>query len=320
MKRTLFASSLALIFSFTSPGAYAATYDFYVDSSFSGSPPDGSQDKPFTKISSALKEASDGQKIFIANGKYNENINLTKKIDLVGQSKSGTILEGDGTRTGIEISDDSNISNLSITNFDKGVIISPNSGVNMKSIRVFQNKSTGIEIAKGQTSDTSKVTVKNSDIEKNDKGFYIMKRKIDLSNNNVTSNRQEGIDIRQGVKGTISKNTISKNKESGIELVVGTSGLKISSNKITGNLANGISNQFYKEAKKSGDIKITKNKIRNNDDNGIQCATPSGGKPGEKYWTKSIDLANNIFSGNGKSLAGRCGFPESIKKPVAVKK
>jgi parallel beta-helix repeat protein len=156
--------------------------------------------------------------------------------------------------------------------------------------------------------------VTKSDISKNEgKGFYLKKRTVLIEKNEVENNDEEGIDIRSGVKGSIKKNTITKNGESGIELVVGKTDLKISNNKIKSNGASGISNQFYKDSKKTGDIKLEKNSIQKNDNYGLQCATPSGGDPSSNYWTKSINLIKNIFSGNGKSMAKSCKFPISTK-------
>lgn len=308
MKKTFLLSSLALAAGLTFHPGRALAYDLYVDSSSSVSSPDGSEAKPFSKISDAIKQAVSGQSIHIADGKYQENLTLDKSLSLIGQSKTGTVLEGTGQETGLEINAKSEVSNLTVTNFKRGVYVSKNAGATLDSVNIFQNRQTGIEIAQGQTSESKKVTVSDSDIEKNEKGFYILKRKISLSNNRVVSNRQEGIDLRAGVKGTIKKNTISKNKESGIELIIGRSGLKILSNKITGNSASGIANQFYKQSKNLGSIQIAKNKIQKNDDFGIQCDLPSGGKPSANYWTKSIKLSANIFSGNSKISASRCGF------------
>lgn len=311
----LFAFSSLL---FTVNSSRALAYDIYVDDSSSSQTEDGSQENPFKTISAAITFAegtSDKRSIFIFNGTYNENFEINKALSLTGESKDGTIINGHGKDKTINIKETSSISSLTVSEGYTGIFVSAGAGATITDCRITESEKMGIEIEKSSTSNSEKVTVRDCDISNGDgKGFYINKRRVLIENNNVINNDEEGIDIRAGAKGKIKKNTIAKNGESGIELIVGSTGLKISSNKIKGNSASGIAHQFYKDSKKTGSIKLEKNKIQKNDNYGILCATPSGGDPKPNYWTKSIDLARNIFSSNGTNYSKRCGFPIALKK------
>ncbi|KKR11808.1 MAG: hypothetical protein UT41_C0006G0003 [Candidatus Wolfebacteria bacterium GW2011_GWC2_39_22] len=313
MKKTLLFSLFSVLIISLASASQASAYDIYVNQASSSETENGTQTDPFKTITAATAKAEtmpDGQRnIFIANGTYTENLVLAASMSLTGENKNTTIINGNGENHTLEITATSDISNLTVSEGYVGIYIDKNAGAKIKSCKISKTEKMGIEIEESSTSNSNKVTVTKSDISKNEgKGFYIKKRKILIEDSTVEDNDEEGIDIRSGVKGTIKKNTIAKNGESGIELVTGKSGLKITSNKIKNNSASGISNQFYKESKKIGDIQISKNRIQKNDNYGVQCATPSGGNVPNNYWTKSIDLSKNIFSNNGSIFAKRCGF------------
>lgn len=319
MKKFLLLSFLLISFFSFVQISKAATYDLYVNKNSASLTEDGTEENPFKTIGSAITAAKanswDQRSIYISDGTYEEELVLDAPMSLTGQSKIGTIINGHGKKRTIEIKETSTINNLTVSEGHTGVFVDAGAGANIESCRVLKTEKMGIEIEKSSTSDSEKVTVIRSEIADGDgKGFYINKRRILIEDNKVENNDEEGIDIRAGVKGNIKKNTIAKNGESGIELILGGSGLKIKSNKIKSNSASGISNQFYKDSKKIGSVKLEKNTIKKNDNYGIQCATPSGGDAPKKYWTESIDLAKNVFSGNGTSYAKRCGFPIALKK------
>lgn len=313
-------SLVFLLFLATSLSSYcqAAAYDVYVNRNSTSVTEDGSQENPYKTISAAVAAAeskpSDQRKIFIANGSYAENVAVNETMSLTGESALGTIIDGQGASQAVRINKTSSISNLTVLKGHTGIYVSPGAGATIRSAKILEAAKVGIEIEDSSAADSEKVTITNSDISKSTgKGFYIKKRRILIENNNIENNDEEGIDIRSGVKGSIKKNTISKNGESGIEVVVGSTGLKITSNKIKSNSASGISHQFYKDSKKTGSIKLKKNSIQKNDNYGLQCATPSGGDAPKNYWTKSIELVRNILSGNDKPFAKRCGFSTSKK-------
>jgi pectin methylesterase-like acyl-CoA thioesterase len=50
----------------------------------------------YTKIQDAIDNASEGDTIFVHNGIYNENITIIKTINLIGEDKNTTIINGSG--------------------------------------------------------------------------------------------------------------------------------------------------------------------------------------------------------------------------------
>lgn len=318
MKRYLLLSAFfVLVQIFNIPISQASEFNIYVDQKSQSSDPDGSKDSPFRNINDAIKDAkskpADQRSIFIANGNYTEKLVIDDSMTLTGENKDSTIIDGGDSRRAIEINATSTLSNLHIIGGTTGIFVSKNAGSKILSSKIEKNKKIGIEIEPSSTDNSKKVTVSKSTISNSlGKGFYVQKRLIAIENNTVSNNKEEGIDLRAGAKGSIKKNTISKNGESGIELVVGNSSLNISSNKITNNSASGIANQFYKQSKSLGNINVTKNKILNNSNYGVKCGAPSGGTTPENYWTKSIKLSNNTFAGR-KDLAGRCNFQTGIR-------
>jgi nitrous oxidase accessory protein NosD len=57
----------------------------------------------YTKIQDAIDNASDGDTVFVYNGKYIENLMVDKSITLIGEDKKSTIVEGRGSNRVVTI-------------------------------------------------------------------------------------------------------------------------------------------------------------------------------------------------------------------------
>lgn len=66
----------------------------YVDCNNKKGPWDGSFEKPFRKIQNGINTANEKDTVFVFNGTYYENIIIDKKINLVGENKYSTIIDG----------------------------------------------------------------------------------------------------------------------------------------------------------------------------------------------------------------------------------
>lgn len=288
----------------------AKDYDYYVDGSISKSG-DGSKEKPFKTIIEAVEKGGD---VFIEDGKYDEDIELKKKTGLFGESENGVIVSGK-----IIMDDDTRIQDLTVRGVKTVIMIRKDADADIENCTIKDFGKIGILAVAG----SGKLKVSDSKIINGDgKGFYIERGKvIELLNNEVTDNDEEGIDIRSKVKGTVSGNLITKNRESGIELIVGSSNLQIENNVIKRNGASGIATQFYPDARLNGkgQININDNSIGENKKYGLDCNRPQGGVPGVSYWKDSIELAgNNIYANKMKSINDYCNLIDAVDEDEKV--
>jgi parallel beta-helix repeat protein len=89
----------------------------------------GSGDKNYSGIQSAIDAASSGDTIFVFSGTYYEAVIVNKSVNLIGENKDNTILEGNCSRDIITIiADDVNITGFTIQNGHFGIIIQNSSG------------------------------------------------------------------------------------------------------------------------------------------------------------------------------------------------
>lgn len=293
----------------------AESYDIYVNKSYSEDDSDGSSEKPYKTIEKALEHTDGGsKKIYVRNGEYSGNLVIPEKVSLFGQDKNKTIIkaEGLGTDSTTRAKGDNMFKNLS---FSHGLVALTIEGKATVESCVIKNAAKkGINLSE----DGASVTIKKSKITENGKGIYVQKgRNIDIYDNEISKNDEEGIDIREKVSGSVDGNSIFSNGEGGIELIVGNSNLKITGNSIRKNKASGIANQFYSQASKTGKIIISKNTISRNKNYGILCNAPGGsnGLSAESYWNDSLDLRDNNISSNGKKeISDSCELIEAISE------
>jgi len=89
----------------------------------------GSEAENYTNIQAAINEANSGYTVFVYSGTYNESIVIDKSIELVGQDKDITIIDGGGEDYVLKLDAD----NIKITGFtlqNSGDIF-PNAGINV---------------------------------------------------------------------------------------------------------------------------------------------------------------------------------------------
>ncbi|HCP08450.1 MAG TPA: hypothetical protein DIT25_01475 [Candidatus Moranbacteria bacterium] len=300
MKKTIFAFLALCVF--LPASVEAAEYDFYVDKSYSGEESDGSKEMPFKTIAKAIEQAlkndKSGRKIYVKNGEYPESPVLGENVKLIGQNREKTVIK---VSSQLQLDGNNLLKSLTVSGGSPGVMVYGKAEIDNCTIK--NAGKVGIKTAEK----TPKLTVRNSEISKNGKGFYIQKgSEIELINNKVFNNLEEGIDIRENISGIIKGNEIFSNGEPGIEIIVGSADILISGNDIRKNKASGIATQFYTQASKKGNIKLLRNTIVSNGGYGIRCSAPSGGSPSsETYWNDSLDLVDNKIENNKNSAINR---------------
>jgi len=173
----------------------------------------------YINIQDAIDNASSGDTVFVYSGTYYENLFIDKSIDLTGENKDTTIIDGDGWGIVIYLYVKSiNISGLTIYNSGSdrpGILIGSSSG----NCRIYENyfvdNDIGIEIY------STSNTIINNKISNGKWGILILYQSTNnnIADNIIELNSKSGIRIN-GNSNVISKNTIRSNGHSGIEIYI----------------------------------------------------------------------------------------------------
>jgi len=287
--------------------AYAASV--YVDGNGTNTEEDGSEEKPYHSISSALAKAGSSsendRQITVKFGNYKERIVLPDNTTLKGSDKEKVIIDQENKEGAtVSMGRDSTLENLTVRGGNYGVIVPPYGKNIIRDCLVEKSKRIGIWIKRSNKLLKNGVEIWGSTVSNNyRKGLYGESRFIYFINNIFENNGEEGIDLRSKVGGTISGNTISNNGEGGIEAEIRNVSIEISGNTLTQNKSNGVT--LNNRNQTGGKIIIKDNVISSNLHYGIRCAgTKTWSK---KLWRKSIKTSKNIFAGNlRKDIATSC--------------
>jgi len=209
----------------------------YVDDDYNESTPGWEVDH-FRSIQDAIDKATNGDTIFVFNGIYYENVVVDKEVDLIGEDKSNTIIDGlntgrviSFTKNGIYLTqftirnsgnylEDSGIYVGSYTNTIKNnIIIENQNGIYLKdsnSNKVLENSITncnyGIYLLNSDYN-----TLKQNTIHNHKYGIYIQESDSNDINSNSIQYNEDGIWLKiESNENTIAGNTIRKNSNRGI--------------------------------------------------------------------------------------------------------
>jgi parallel beta-helix repeat protein len=176
----------------------------------------GSGPGNYSKIQDAIDSASDGDTVFVYAGLYIGLIIINHTINLIGEDKNTTIIDGNDT-------------------FLKSTVTIKNDNVSVSNFTIQNGSPYGIDIF------TSNNTISDNIITRNDLGielygdFRIIKDNL-ISDNQIINNSNEGIETNYWVTKTIVSHNIIRNSLSGIEIY--SSGNNIISNNILENATN----------------------------------------------------------------------------------
>jgi len=196
----------------------------------------------YISIQEAIDSASNYDTIIVSNGTYYENIIITKPLELIGEDKNSTIINGNGSGIVVNISADyvkisgfaiKNGGSLSGVKPDSGIEIgssyntiydcyissnknyglyfyaNPNATNNTIKYNIFSNNKYGIFAYYAKTNNiSSNIFTNNSDY-----GIYFGSRSNDnlISDNNFTVNNY-AIRIKTSEKNTVINNLIMNNR------------------------------------------------------------------------------------------------------------
>jgi parallel beta-helix repeat protein len=101
-------------------------------------------DGAFTKIQDAINVANNGDTVFVYNGTYYENVVVNKTINLIGETRDSTIIDGSGYGVHITV-DFVSISGFSITDSGIGILVNSNYNI-ISDNNISDNINYGIHI------------------------------------------------------------------------------------------------------------------------------------------------------------------------------
>jgi parallel beta-helix repeat protein len=260
----------------------------------------------YTTIQSAIDAANPGENVYVYNGTYYENVIVNKTLNLVGENRNSTIIDGNGTGDSVTVTEDW----VNLTGFhmeaglgNAGIWLYHVTNCNV-SFNNARGSSVGILI---ESSDDNHVN--NNTISNNSYGIYLeYSDNIILSNNTISNSTSEGLVSEWSNESTIVGNTVAFSRLSGMEFWL-TNDSIISDNNLSSNRYDGLefyecsnnsvfgnyvsSNRYYGiNMDFSGHFTITDNELV---ENGLSL----GGDLLEHWNTHVIDVTNTV---NGKPL------------------
>jgi len=172
----------------------------------------GSGPGNYTRIQDAVDNASAGDTVFVYYGTYYENVVINKIIDLIGEDKNTTIIDGSGTGDVIlVISDEVTISGFTFQNsssswFDSGIkLLYSNNNTIMDNI--ISNNYIGIWL---NTSSNNIIT--NNNASYNSWTIYLSYSNNNTIMRNNVSNNFEGVTLSYSNNNIIADNNVSNNE------------------------------------------------------------------------------------------------------------
>ena len=183
----------------------------------------GSGSVNYTKIQDAIDNASDGDTVYVYGGIYYENIVIYNPINMIGENKYTTIIDGNGNGDVVKISGVNwvNISGFSIRNGGSewegsGIDIRQSNYTAITNNHIQSNLHYGIWLYLSSTNFISNnvITSNNAcgmNIEEHSNNNTIL-------NNNVSFNKNYGIHTSYSEGNMILNNTINLNKLESLDL------------------------------------------------------------------------------------------------------
>ena len=251
----------------------------FVNQSYSGSSPDGSQSKPYITIGAALKAAGAGVHIVVAAGTYTEDVVIDKKVTLEGRCAQKVTITGAGKYT-VEVKSSASgsvIRGLKIAGASRGVLVD-GAVVTMEIIDVRGCEDRGVQVqSSGALTLDDSIVAGNREV-----GVFIFGAKAILRRTVVRDTREHASYLDLGV-GIMAQYQTGK-----------VSDLTLLDCVIDGNRATGIA---LLSSKATVQRSILRDTLEQKSDNklgmGLWVACAAGPTPGSE-----LNLLDSIVTGN----------------------
>jgi parallel beta-helix repeat protein len=138
-------------------------------------------------IQGLIDNASAGDTIYVPSGIYYENIIINKPINLVGEDKNSTIIDGGGSGNVVYISAQGvSVSGFTIRNGDDGIKLYKSRRISIRG-NIISNNGKGIDLVISHFN-----TVKGNNISNNVYGVYLSNSRFNfIQKNNFILNEQD---------------------------------------------------------------------------------------------------------------------------------
>jgi len=172
----------------------------------------------YLTIQEAINVAFSGETIFVSSGAYLENLVVNKTVSLIGENKSNTVIDGNGTRIVVDIvADYVNISGFTIQNGAFGIVVRSSYGRLFGDSSIMDNIITnhieGIYLYISYNN-----TIKHNIIRDNTNGICIFySYRDDIKDNEVMGNSY-GLSIWGAMDACINSNEVINNTGVGVML------------------------------------------------------------------------------------------------------
>ncbi|MCJ7571542.1 MAG: hypothetical protein MUO82_06670, partial [Candidatus Thermoplasmatota archaeon] len=136
----------------------------------------------YTIIQSAIDIANNGDTVFVFSGTYYENVHIYKTLNLIGENKDSTIIDGRDITNSVNITANGvNIQGFTMQEGFYGIILSKNDTLSDCKI---SNNWGGIGIGSFSVSSVGNNVIQNCEISHNTLGMHI----VNSANNNINGN------------------------------------------------------------------------------------------------------------------------------------
>lgn len=251
----------------------------------------------FQTIQEAIDNAYDDDTVFVKSNTYYEQIFINKTINLIGENRANTILDGKGIEIVISIlSNDVRVSGFNIQNCkDKypgvGISVDTSDNVNISG-NIFDNNNIGVSI---YSSDF--VNINGNELSNNKIGLFSERdfgrsKNYNILNNNLTRNSQYAIYLNNLEKSNIGNNDITIDTISPDNFDYYNFGLTLEDNyncKVFGNYITGYMTSI--RVLLSDNLEIYQNTLEENDVVGIYS------------YISTAKIHNNNIAKNGKLIS-----------------
>jgi parallel beta-helix repeat protein len=234
----------------------------------------------YSKIQWAIDNASDGDTVFVYSGTYYENIIVDKTINLNGENRDTTIIDGSGPTDVVLITQHrTNVSDFTVRNGYYGIYVENADRCNVSSNNLSDN-SYGIHLYQ-----SFRNNITNNHASNNGFGIYLYNSRYNhIYDNNASNNDNRGLIISYSHENNIKGNHLFKND---IGISLGSS----ENNIILDNMIK-MNNRYGISIDESNEIIVSNNMMINN---GVFVS----GDMLEHWNSHEIDVLNTI---NAKPL------------------